>query len=110
MSTSDKFPFLSSAHLERLALLSEELGEAQQTVGKILRHGYASRHPNGGPDNRENLETELGHVLFAVSLMNMNGDVSIEAIQSSSTRKEATVQQYLHHQVVFKGDGNAWLA
>ena len=40
---------LTLSRLERLALLLEELGEAQQVIGKILRHGYDSRHPDGGP-------------------------------------------------------------
>lgn len=38
---------LNDAQSERLALLLEELGEAQQAIGKILRHGYQSRtEPN----------------------------------------------------------------
>lgn len=36
----EPFNDLSNAELERLALLLEELGEAQQVIGKILRHGY----------------------------------------------------------------------
>ena len=39
------FNQLTPAEAERLALLLEELGEAQQAIGKILRHGYASTHP-----------------------------------------------------------------
>jgi hypothetical protein len=34
------FNSLTPAELERLSLLLEELGEAQQAIGKILRHGY----------------------------------------------------------------------
>jgi hypothetical protein len=30
---------LSDAEVERLAILAEEMGEAQQCIGKILRHG-----------------------------------------------------------------------
>ena len=37
------FNKLSAAEAERLALLLEELGEAQQAIGKILRHGYENR-------------------------------------------------------------------
>lgn len=39
------FNGLTPAEAERLALLSEELGEAQQAIGKILRHGYDSSNP-----------------------------------------------------------------
>lgn len=38
----EHFNQLSPAEAERLALLSEELGEAQQAIGKILRHGQPS--------------------------------------------------------------------
>ena len=38
-----------------LRLLAEEMGEALQVVGKILRHGYESYHPSHpeGPSNRQ---------------------------------------------------------
>ena len=49
------FNQLSDAQLERLYILSEELGEAQQAVGKILRHGYDSKHPETGITNKESL-------------------------------------------------------
>ncbi len=39
------FNGLTDAQAERLALLLEELGEAQQAIGKILRHGYESMSP-----------------------------------------------------------------
>ena len=36
------YPFneLSPAEVERLAILAEEMGEAIQVIGKVLRHGY----------------------------------------------------------------------
>ena len=37
---------LNDAEAERLAILLEEFGEAQQAVGKILRHGYESYDPS----------------------------------------------------------------
>ena len=35
----DNFNRLSPAEYERLAILAEEMGEAQQALGKIMRHG-----------------------------------------------------------------------
>lgn len=55
---SQHFNQLTPAEAERLALLAEECGEVIQAIGKILRHGYESRHPDGGPTNREALERE----------------------------------------------------
>lgn len=94
------FNGLTPAQAERLALLIEELGEAAQAAGKILRHGYESRHPNGGPTNRENLEKELGDVRFANDLLCGSSDVSRLSIVSAIQKKTGTVQPFLHHQPV----------
>jgi hypothetical protein len=37
---------LTDAEAERLAMLAEECGEVVQLIGKILRHGYTSYHPD----------------------------------------------------------------
>jgi NTP pyrophosphatase (non-canonical NTP hydrolase) len=92
-------PDLSPAELERLALLMEEMGEAHQAIGKILRHGYESRHPDGGPTNREMLEKELGHVSTSLSLMISAQDVDVLAIARHNDEKHKNVKKYLHHQV-----------
>jgi len=91
-------PDLSPAELERLALLMEEMGEAAQAIGKIIRHGYESRHPDGGPTNRETLEKELGDVSASLSMMIEAGDLRVAAIARHNDRKRENVQQYLHHQ------------
>ena len=99
MKTTEKsFNGLTFAEAERLALLLEELGEAQHAIGKILRHGYGSCHPDGGPFNRENLEKELGDVLFAIQLMTDNGDLSYFEIEEHKREKRNRVSEYLHHQ------------
>lgn len=60
---------LSPAQAERLAMLAEECGEVIQIIGKILRHGYASYHPDRRhTSNRELLAYELADV-FAVANM-----------------------------------------
>ncbi len=60
---------LTPAQAERLAMLAEECGEVVQVIGKILRHGYDSRHPNGGPTNKELLAAELRDVDAVVRAM-----------------------------------------
>lgn len=42
---SQQFNALTPAEAERLFYLLEKLGEAQQAIGKILRHGYESYDP-----------------------------------------------------------------
>lgn len=91
-------PNLTPAELERLALLVEEMGEAHQAIGKIMRHGYESRHPDGGPTNREALERELGDVDAAVSMLCNSGDLRKYEIAQRELQKSQSVKRYLHHQ------------
>lgn len=95
------FNQLSGAEAERLALLVEEMGEAQQSIGKILRHGYESRHPDGGPTNRETLERELGDVEFAGGMLKNNQDLNSESVENFKRMKGYRVYQYLHHHEEF---------
>ena len=94
----DNFNELTAAEAERLALLLEELGEAQQAIGKILRHGYGSCHPDTDVSNDYALEKELGDVLAAMDLMYNAGDISSHSIQSEKCAKLKRVYLYLHHQ------------
>ena len=89
---------LSNAERERLALLLEECGEVQQIIGKILRHGYESTHPNGGPTNRRLLESELGDFKAALLLASHNGDVGPNEISAAMMKKLDKVGGYLHFQ------------
>lgn len=92
------FNGLLPAQAERLALLLEELGEAQQAIGKILRHGLDSHHPATGSINRSALEKELGDVRFAIDLLCAAGDVNRLNIMAAIEKKSGKVGQYLHHQ------------
>ncbi|OAN76675.1 hypothetical protein A8B82_14850 [Sulfitobacter sp. EhC04] len=57
------FNNLTPAEAERLAMLAEECAEVIQIVGKILRHGYDSHHPdNPATDNRDLLAKEITDV------------------------------------------------
>ena len=94
----DHFNQLSPAEAERLALLAEEIGECTQAIGKILRHGYESRHPNGGPTNREALEKEVADVLLATKLLLTAGDIDHVRVVTHECMKAESVRQYLHHQ------------
>lgn len=89
---------LTSGMLERLALLSEELGEAQAAIGKILRRGYESKRPDGGLTNRHALENEIGDVREAVRRLCTRGDLSESNIVEARIRKGQSVKQWLHHQ------------
>lgn len=89
---------LTPAQAELLALLLEEMGEAQQMIGKILRHGYESTHPAGDITNRRLLEKELGDVRHSMIRLCEAGDLNKEEIHKHADQKRVTVKRYLHHQ------------
>ena len=101
MMTEDNFNILSPAETERLAILAEEMGEALQVIGKILRHGYESVNPtlpeNEQTTNREDLTYELGHVEYAISLMVAGKDIQREFIDTSRSEKVFTILEWIHH-------------
>lgn len=94
------FNQLTPAEAERLALLAEEMGEAIQIIGKILRHGYESHNPNDAlrTTNRSLLEKELGDVRFAMIFLCDSGDLNKKNIHDFAKLKNLKVGQYLHHQ------------
>ena len=103
---SNSFNKLNPGELERLAVLLEELGEAQQAIGKILRHGYDTYNPLLEPDsdgnpvtcNREDLEKELGDILCAIDLMNAARDIRRGVIELRADQKREKISGWLHHQ------------
>lgn len=94
---SESFSELSHAEAERLACLSEELGEVQQIIGKILRHGYESTHPDSEVTNRESLEFEIGHVFAIVDMLVANKDICKHNIFNNSLKKLQNIEKYLHY-------------
>lgn len=93
-----QFYRLTPAQLDRLVRLGQEMGAAQQAIGKIIRHGYEGHHPKGGPSNRESLERELGGILYAIDRMKANCDVSNYLIEAARTGRPESVTSYIHHQ------------
>jgi hypothetical protein len=89
---------LSNAETERLAIALEEISEAGQIIGKVLRHGYESTHPDGGPTNRELLECEIGHVQYILESMCDRGDLKPSHITRSRNAKALSILPYLHFQ------------
>lgn len=89
---------LTKGQLERLAFLSEEMGEAQQAIGKIIRHGYDSYDPtkDDSPDNKEFLERELGDVRAAMIMLCNSGDLDKETIHQNADAKMESVKQWMH--------------
>lgn len=93
------FNKLTPRQAERLAVLCEELGEAQQAVGKILRHGYNSYDPTviNPLINKYALENEIAHVMVAADMLCLDGDLSRSAIIKVADAKVLSVKQWLHY-------------
>jgi hypothetical protein len=81
---------------ERIVILMEEMGEAQQIIGKILRHGMYSGYV--GPTNRELLEKEVGHVLHALDMLEAAQDISPVEVQQHKRERAENIKPYLHYQ------------
>src|SRR4051812_27214083 len=96
------FNGLTESEAERIALLMEELAEAIQACGKVLRHGFDSYNPtiaSLSPSNREQLEKELGHVRHAVDRMVLAKDLNVLAIEGAKKDKAASISRWLHHEL-----------
>lgn len=103
----EHFNRLTPAEAERLALLAEEMGEAIQTIGKVLRHGYDSRHPDGGETNKESLERECGDVRHCMIRLCDAGDLDKQRIHDCADIKAKNVSKYLHHEAMTVRQGCA---
>lgn len=90
---------LSDAQAERLALLAEEMGEAQQAIGKILRFGFEDPHPRTGVTARQMLEREVGDVRAVLRLMVLERDIDAVAMERGVEGKIARMKRFLreHH-------------
>lgn len=93
------FNQLTAAELERLAMLSEEAGEIVQMVGKILRHGYESYHPNDDDKttNRVLLRREINDLIGVVHGMVQENDLSPLTFYDTEAAWKRKLK-YSHHQ------------
>lgn len=95
---TDHFHGLTPAEAERLAMLAEEAGEIVQMVGKILRHGYASHHPDRpSTNNRALLRGEIDDFLAVMSAMEKDCDISVTDFGRVDLAWDRKVR-FSHHQ------------
>ena len=81
---------------ERLAVLSEELGEAIQAIGKILRHGYEGSYADG-TTNRKQLAIELADVSWAIDELFSRGEVPGNDFRIRAQQRLVR-NNFLHHE------------
>ena len=95
---TEPFNKLTLAEAERLAMLAEECAEVIAIIGKILRHGYDSYHPDAPAiTNRDMLADELADVHAVTRAMKWEElrDYTCEDTIGSRWKKKL---RYSHHQ------------
>lgn len=94
---------LTEAQNERLTHLAQECSEVIKAVTKIQLHGYMSHDPSKDPrpNNEDDLKTELGQMIMAVTRLNLHDDLgfSIRDAVRSSLQLYEKKKQYFHFQV-----------
>lgn len=79
---------------EILSITQEECAEVIQAISKITRFGWKSKHPNGGKNNLEHLEEELGDLRAMIEIMLEHGLVREEQICSAQSKKYTKLKQW----------------
>lgn len=87
-----------SESIERMGLLIQAMGKANQTVCKILLHGYNASFEGIEYDNREDLMRELGDTEAIIDLMIVRGDLDEEKINAQRVIKRGKLTYFLKHQ------------
>lgn len=74
---------------ELLGIFTEEMGEALQVIGKIMRHGWSPEHEGVKYNNLADLEREMGDVRAAMIRLCAAGVTSKEKIHQRAEEKLA---------------------
>lgn len=91
-------PSLTPAEAELLEMLQEECAEVIQVAAKVLRHGYASYHPDSpNVTNRMLLEDELCDVDAVRLAMMRRADIGKHGTVAIMDRWGKKLK-YTHHQ------------
>lgn len=98
------FNELTPAQAERLAILMEEMGEATQVIGKVLRHGFDSCHPDDPKvTNRQLLLKELVDVTVGMVMVSLDVPEMMDQVETDKRLLAGLAKklQYCHHQEDF---------
>ncbi len=92
------FRDLSKAEIERLIILSGECSEVIKVINKAIQFGWKPTFKNKTYNNREDLEMEIGHVLNAMDILYIEGDILEKNVLYYKINKYEEIQGYLRHQ------------
>jgi len=90
-------PDLKPFELEALALIAEECAESIAIIGKALRFGLTSSHPDSYAMNRSEIARELGQVRASIEIACQLGVLYSSDVMRGADEKWKKVGEYLHH-------------
>ena len=104
MTAETHFNGLSPADAEALTLISEECAEVIQAIAKIQRHGLWSEHPESRIPNWSALQREVGDLLAALRVGEVQRLLDWGNVIGHRDRKLMTLPKYLHHAKVINDE------
>jgi NTP pyrophosphatase (non-canonical NTP hydrolase) len=79
---------------EIMLIAQEECAEVTQAISKVFRFGYTAIHPDGGKNNRERLEEEIGDMLCMIDLMIEKNIVDKKNLMQASANKRKKLEKW----------------
>lgn len=79
---------------EIMLIAQEECAEVTQAISKVFRFGFTAIHPDGGKNNRERLEEEIGDMLCMIDLMVEKNIVNRYNIIEASKDKRKKLEKW----------------
>ena len=79
---------------EVLCITQEECSEVSQSVSKIFRFGWESKHPKTGVNNKEHLEEEIGDLLCMVDILVEKCIISDQQINVARKAKREKLKKW----------------
>lgn len=77
-----------------LSKLTEELGEVQQVIGKLIQTGGQDQHWDGGPPLRERLEDEMADLAAALMFVAEANGLDVARMGKREREKLALFRQW----------------
>lgn len=92
------FAALTAVEHEMISCASEEAAEIGMIIGKALRHGIDSCHPEpGSKPNRFEIAREIGQLIAVMQIMCDVGVVHMNDVEAGRLEKWDKIGKYLHH-------------
>ena len=79
---------------EILCITQEECAEVSQSISKIFRFGFQSKHPKTGIDNKQHLEEEIGDLLAMVDILVEKCIISDSNLNQARKTKREKLKQW----------------